>query len=162
MTNPSNNRRLEPHAPEPAALPVPDEPSAEEKQRHLLTHLPYAPWCELCVAGAGRDGQHRRKQMGENGQLETVVQADYTFFARNAQQSLVEDESTLVTVLTFVDKTSAWPLSLQVTKKGDCSQYVFNHCGTISAQPWPRKDRRPDRPRKLDQKRRKSNSKTNG
>ena len=126
MTNPSNNRRLEPHAPEPAALPVPDEPSAEEKQRHLLTHLPYAPWCELCVAGAGRDGQHRRKQMGENGQLETVVQADYTFFARNAQQSLVEDESTLVTVLTFVDKTSAWPLSLQVTKKGDCSQYVLN------------------------------------
>jgi hypothetical protein len=117
---------LEPHAPEPAALPVPDEPSAEEKQRHLLTHLPYAPWCEQCVAGAGRDGQHRRKQIGENCQLETVVQADCPFFARNAQQSLVEDESTLVTVLTFVDKTSAWPLSLQVTKKGDCSQYVLN------------------------------------
>ena len=78
------------------------------------------------MAGAGRDGQHRRKQIGENCQLETVVQADCPFFARNAQQSLVEDESTLVTVLTFVDKTSAWPLSLQVTKKGDCSQYVLN------------------------------------
>ena len=104
-----------------------EEPSAEERERHLLTHLPFAPWCESCICGAGRDGHHRRKQDTEDGFLESVVQADYTFFARNANQARVEDESALVTVLTLVDKASGWPLSLQVPRKGaECSNYVLN------------------------------------
>ena len=111
---------VEPQPPEPSTLTCPTEPTEDEKQRHCLTHVPFAPWCEQCVAGAGS------KPTREDGQLETVVQADYTFFSRSAQQTLVEDESTPVTVLTFVGKTSGWPLSFQITKKGDCSQYVLN------------------------------------
>ena len=28
---------------------APDEPSAEERARHEVTHLPYQPWCAWCV-----------------------------------------------------------------------------------------------------------------
>ena len=48
---------------------------------------------------------HRRKaDTGERG-LEAVVQMDYTFYSRGAQQRQApEDESILVTVLTLVDR----------------------------------------------------------
>ncbi|CAJ1343921.1 unnamed protein product [Effrenium voratum] len=63
----------------------------------------------------------------EDGVLETTVQMGYTFFQRGANQAKVLDESVLVTVLTLVDKTSGWPLSIQVPRKGtEKSQYVLN------------------------------------
>ena len=116
-----------PQPAEPSALSHPASPSPEEVMRHELTHVPYAPWCEACLCGAGRAGQHRRKVDVADGALKTVVQADYTFFQRGAHQALVEDESTLVTVLTLVDSTSGWPLSVQVPKKGsEHGAYVMN------------------------------------
>ncbi|CAJ1362823.1 unnamed protein product, partial [Effrenium voratum] len=97
------------------------------QKTHELTHVPFCNWCEACVAGAGRSGQHRRKTDSEDGVLETTVQMDYTFFQRGANQAKVLDESVLVTVLTLVDKTSRWPLSIQVPRKGtEKSQYVLN------------------------------------
>ena len=30
---------------------VPDEPSAEERARHEVTHVEYQPWCAWCVRG---------------------------------------------------------------------------------------------------------------
>ena len=116
-----------PHPVEAGGLSQPVEPTEDEKAKHSLTHLPFANWCESCIAGAGRDGHHRRKQDSADGALESVVQADYTFFARNAHQARVQDESALVTVLTLVDKASGWPVSLQVPRKGsECSAYVLN------------------------------------
>ncbi|CAE7521947.1 RE1 [Symbiodinium sp. CCMP2592] len=100
----------------------------EERERHKLTHVPFAPWCPECVQGAGRGGQHRRKtDTGERG-LEAVVQMDYTFYSRGAQQKQApEDESTLVTVLTLVDKDTGWPCSVQVPKKGaECGKFVLD------------------------------------
>ncbi|CAJ1332079.1 unnamed protein product [Effrenium voratum] len=113
--------------PIPAALSQPRDPSAEDVERHELTHVPFCNWCEACVAGAGRSGQHRRKTDSEDGVLETTVQMDYTFFQRGANQAKVLDESVLVTVLILVDKTSGWPLSIQVPRKGtEKSQRVLN------------------------------------
>ena len=30
-------------------------PSAEERRRHEVTHLPFRDWCKVCVAGAADD-----------------------------------------------------------------------------------------------------------
>ena len=97
-------------APEPESAGVPAEPSAEERAQHMLTHVPFKPWCEHCIQGAGRGG-HRRKTDPADGSLETVVQMDYTFYSRGANQHRIEGESTLVTVLNLVDKDTGWPLA---------------------------------------------------
>ena len=117
-----------PPDPEPVTESVPVEPTEEDKERHRLTHLPFQAWCPECVQGAGRGGMHRRKaDTGERG-LEAVVQMDYTFYSRGAQQRQApEDESILVTVLTLVDRDTGWPCSVQVPKKGaECGNFVLD------------------------------------
>ena len=39
---------------------APHEPTAEEAERHALTHVPYRDWCEACVRGKARENPHRR------------------------------------------------------------------------------------------------------
>ena len=117
-----------PPDPEPVTESVPVEPTEEDKERHRLTHLPFQAWCSECVQGAGRGGMHRRKpDTGDKGQ-EAVVQMDYTFYSRGAQQRQApEDESILVTVLTLVDRDTGWPCSVQVPKKGaECGNFVLD------------------------------------
>ena len=117
-----------PPDPEPVTESVPVEPTEEDKERHRLTHLPFQAWCPECVQGAGRGGMHRRKpDTGDKGQ-EAVVQMDYTFYSRGAQQRQApEDESILVTVLTLVDRDTGWPCSVQVPKKGaECGNFVLD------------------------------------
>ena len=57
-----------------------------------------------------------------------MVQMDYTFYSRGAQQRLAPvDESILVTVLTLVDRDTGWPCSVQVPKKGaECGNFVLD------------------------------------
>ncbi|CAE7434553.1 PARP6, partial [Symbiodinium sp. KB8] len=89
-----------PPDPEPVTESVPVEPPAHAQA-----------WCPECVQG-----------------LEAVVQMDYTFYSRGAQQRLAPvDESILVTVLTLVDRDTGWPCSVQVPKKGaECGNFVLD------------------------------------
>ena len=36
-------------------VPAPGEPTNDERRHHRLTHLPYQPWCNVCVRGRGRE-----------------------------------------------------------------------------------------------------------
>ena len=36
----------------------PGQPTAEERRRHAITHLPYRSWCAECVAGRGQGHPH--------------------------------------------------------------------------------------------------------
>ena len=36
------------------------EPTAEERRRRELTHLPYRAWCTACLKHRARQDQHRR------------------------------------------------------------------------------------------------------
>ena len=42
------------------ALPKPVTPTKDQRERHKLTHIPYADWCKHCVACRGRNLPHRR------------------------------------------------------------------------------------------------------
>ena len=144
------NTALRPRLREKSQFPPPFLSLGILRQKtHELTHVPFCNWCEACVAGAGRSGQHRRKTDSEDGVLETTVQMDYTFFQRGANQAKVLDESVLVTVLTLVDKTSRWPLSIQVPRKGtEKSQYVLNAIElTIPQHARPQASHSASRPR---------------
>jgi hypothetical protein len=49
--------------PESARVPIeitsPSPPTDEEREAHSLTHLPFAPWCEICLRSRTRDNPHR-------------------------------------------------------------------------------------------------------
>ena len=65
--------------PLPASAPArPGDPTAEERERHELTHMPPAPWCEACISGRGRDACHRPVPNRLGAEL-PVIQMDYLF-----------------------------------------------------------------------------------
>ena len=60
--------------------PVPDEPTAEEVDRHRLTHHPFAPWCELCVAHRAVQDAHREQEHTTSSH--SCVSFDFGFASR--------------------------------------------------------------------------------
>ena len=104
----------------PSVPTIPAKPSADEVTAHEATHANFAPWCESCISGRGKEKQHRRvlEDRGEH-----VIKMDFQYYSREG--NLVPDHARLATVLTAVDSTSGWPLSIYVPhKKPD--EYMFN------------------------------------
>ena len=62
--------------------PVPDEPSAEEQARHSLTHQPFAPWCELCVAHRAVQDPHKEQEHSTTSH--SCVSFDFGYSSRLA------------------------------------------------------------------------------
>ena len=56
---------------------IPKAPSLPEREHHALTHAPYAPWCESCIAGRGVESQHRKVEKQEDAPV--VIQLDYMY-----------------------------------------------------------------------------------
>ena len=55
----------------PKDLNSPVKPSARAVERHEYTHLPFRPWCNVCVeARAREDGHFRSKPKDEDRELE--------------------------------------------------------------------------------------------
>ena len=44
----------------PKTLKAPRHPTQAEIDEHLLTHLPFADWCECCVSGRRPNAPHKR------------------------------------------------------------------------------------------------------
>ena len=53
-------------------------PTKWEKEMHQLTHLPYRPWCEECVAGKGHS-KHHQKVIREEQEMAPTVSMGYGF-----------------------------------------------------------------------------------
>ena len=81
-------------AQEATAPAVPRKPGQEEVRRHELTHLPYAPWCEACIKGRGREAAHRRRAAPDDATFEEV-QLDYFFANVRATDGEAGEASTL-------------------------------------------------------------------
>lgn len=45
----------EPDSVRPVSKQIPVLPTAEERARHALTHVPPRPWCEFCIKGKGQE-----------------------------------------------------------------------------------------------------------
>ena len=68
--------------PRPAAAP--EAPALAERWAHEVAHLPFKPWCEICVAAKGQGPQHlwadpedRARQLEADESLRAVIQVDY-------------------------------------------------------------------------------------
>ena len=93
---------------------APNTPSAEEVYLHNLTHATYAPWCEHCVLGQGRDKPHTRSK---EEPADKRIKMDYVFFSRDGSEA-PEGHSRLATALTAVDETTQACLCVYMTHKG--------------------------------------------
>ena len=47
---------------EPRVIRAPRVPTQEERDAHEATHIPHEEWCEVCVAGRGRNKAHRKRK----------------------------------------------------------------------------------------------------
>ena len=55
------------------SLPVAQRPvRSAEVERHCLTHVPYGPWCEHCVARRARPDRHERSDSPKESSIPTV------------------------------------------------------------------------------------------
>jgi hypothetical protein len=75
---------------------APHEPTPEEKERHVWTHIPYRDWCEECICAKARDNPHRRARTATDIDR---VELDYLFLTSNKH----EGEKITVLVATWCD-----------------------------------------------------------
>ena len=75
---------IEDEAIQPRTRAPPVNPSREEVEWHMTTHLPFRSWCPHCVRGKSKGGAHR-KQQNEHKEVPTVV-LDYTFMHESQEE----------------------------------------------------------------------------
>ena len=66
----------------------PGQPTAEERRKHNITHLPYRSWCADCVAGRGRGFAHTSHQVLGEDALPTVGM-DYHYMGIEGEEGTV-------------------------------------------------------------------------
>ena len=60
---------------------VPQMPTKFEMEEHLPLHIPYRPWCPVCVAGEGVQNQSRQATPEEKGGCGVTISMDYCFLS---------------------------------------------------------------------------------
>ena len=65
------------------------KPSRKVVQDHNVTHLPYAPWCEICVQTRASNHPHRRASTHDEHHTMPKVYFDYGFFRSRIGSKLV-------------------------------------------------------------------------
>ncbi|CAK9020327.1 unnamed protein product [Durusdinium trenchii] len=132
---PSADTEADTSARAPRSLPVPKEPTAQERAEHELTHLPFRSWCKICVESKSRQDHSKKLRLKQ-----PVLQCDYSF---------ITDPETKdhVTLLNVRDVLSGLALSCVVPCKGhsvyaegELRRFVLETgrtFGTLQADPEP-------------------------
>ena len=89
---------------------APDEPTSDERRHHGLTHLPYQPWCNICVRARGREKRHVSPSQNQTGTH--VIQCDYFFLK-------TEEDAPMVPVLVAMGKVYKQMVAIHLEKKKD-------------------------------------------
>ena len=85
------NRLFRERERKPIAIGQPKLPSLEEQELHFVTHLPYAPWCQACVATRGREDKHQSRNEKEDiGKC--VIAFDFMFTYTGDEDAKVKED----------------------------------------------------------------------
>ena len=113
--------------------PIANTPSEAAQREHYITHIPFQPWCPVCVGARGRSDHHRINS-GIVTTLIPLVGFDFCFLRAHRG-------SHTMPVLVLVDKDSgclaALPLPSKSTQEPWMATYVvkvlqyFGHHGSI-------------------------------
>ena len=86
-------------------LKQPGEPTLTERLEQELTHLPFKPWCEVCLRAKSRQAKSRKLSLRQ-----PVLQMDFSFLSDKPG-----DDS--VTILNVVDVLTGMSLSVVIPTK---------------------------------------------
>ena len=106
----------------PKAKAPPRQPSAEEVENHMVTHLPFRDWCPHCVRGKSGSKPHRNTQ----GVHEfPTVAIDYMFMHSNQEEGEENGMPILATKDLLNCGTGTGMMSASVlVQKGACPQAI--------------------------------------
>ena len=82
------------------ALANPRRPDEETVERHNLTHLPAATWCDICIRSRGRDVPHREAAAAKIDAVRPVIEMDH------AEQGMSRQPYDNVKALIAIDRSS--------------------------------------------------------
>ena len=68
----------------------PEEPTQEEIDKHMCTHIPFRSWCSHCVMGKAKNSRHAKRGSQENEV--PVVSIDYTFMGSDDKGDAAAEE----------------------------------------------------------------------
>ena len=94
---------------EPRPQRLAEPPDEQTRLKHMLTHLPYAEWCEHCVAHRARQDRHVRDGSVKDGGIPTVS-FDFAYTKAVGPGGDVQNTDTVVALI-MVD--SSWLCSHQ-------------------------------------------------
>ena len=66
------------------SISTPEAPSREAVESHLLTHIPFAPWCRACIFGRGRESPHFRQSREEPAATPVISLEYFSWVCRTA------------------------------------------------------------------------------
>ena len=92
------NLEESPEEPVVRAVRDPGQPTREEREHHELTHLPFRPWCEHCVAGRAPNDPHPRRAPQEH-EGPPRVSVDYGFVGERAGDDEEVDAKRTIVVM---------------------------------------------------------------
>ena len=98
------------------AVNTPKQPTAQERELHNLTHLPYKTWCETCLRSKARPDRHTTTK--DKDRSTPIIQVDYTY----AKAANHDDQLLL---LTAVDTATGLALAAVVPYKGGKDRYAI-------------------------------------
>ena len=115
-----------------AANPVQtvEKPGDEEVQRHMLTHIPYAAWCEACVKSIGKPERHERNEGRICDREIPTLSFDFAFTGKSAEdgdegeRDEVAKLTTLVVHDSHTGSINCFPLRGKNDKKHAVKEFV--------------------------------------
>ena len=117
-----NEGDKEEEATQPKVSVAPTQPSREEVERHMATHLPYRSWCPHCVRGKSGSKPHRVNQRMH--EIPTVA-LDYMFMHSNQGEQEERGMPIMVTKdLLNCGKGTGMISASVLIQKGVCGQAI--------------------------------------
>ena len=90
----------------PRAPHLAEPPDLETQEKHALTHVPYQPWCESCVAFRARQDRHIREDITKRADTPTV--SFDLFFTRANEADLPDPAVDTLLGLVMVDSKTGY------------------------------------------------------
>ena len=93
---------------------APHEPTDQEREDHMVSHVPYRAWCRHCVAGRGRSEPHQVREHSDDAIPEVAI--DYGYLQPKEEEGQDDEGSSPILVLRVVG--GRWTASEALPSKG--------------------------------------------
>ena len=108
---------------------TPDEPSADERARHEVTHLQYQPWCAWRVMVKGRAKPHLQRPLESEKAFE--FEMDFCHLPQDSKKRHQPGDQAWATTLMMVDVAAQNPLCAALSTKSDENAYLSAMCAAL-------------------------------